>query len=125
MLLRLTRSCIGLVIVVVGSLGLVATAPAAHRPAATAARTCSVPDYPGSGYFTSLSVSRTSCATGRKVALAWYHCRIAHGPAGRCHRRVLGYTCHETRQSIPTEIDARVRCRRGARRVTHTYQQDT
>jgi hypothetical protein len=112
-------------IVVVGSLGLVAAAPGAQRPAARVARTCSVPHYPGSGYFTSLSVAHTSCATGRKVALAWYHCRIAHGLAGRCHRNVLGYSCHETRQSIPTEIDARVRCRRGVRRVTHTYQQDT
>jgi hypothetical protein len=113
------------VIVVVGSLSLAAAAPGARPPTARAARTCSVPKYPGSGYFTSLSVRHTSCATGRRVARAYYQCRIAHGPAGRCHRRVLGYTCHETRQSIPTEIDARVRCRRGARRVTHTYQQDT
>lgn len=125
MLLRLTRSFMGLVIVVGGCLGLAAAAPAVTRPVANAARTCSAPAYPGSGYFTSLSVSHTSCATGRKVARAWYFCRIAHGPAGRCHRRVLGYSCHETRQSIPTEIDARVRCRRGVRRVTHTYQQDT
>jgi hypothetical protein len=125
MLLRLIRSCIGLVIVAGGSLGLVPAVPAAHRPAARAARACSVPHYPGSGYFTSLSVRHTSCSTGRKVALAYYRCRTAHGPAGRCHRDVLGYSCHETRQSIPTEIDARVRCRRGVRRVTHTYQQDT
>ena len=36
---------------------------------AQAARSCSVPNYPGSGYFTSLVGQGTSCATGRKVAL--------------------------------------------------------
>jgi hypothetical protein len=89
-----------------------------------AARTCKPPRYPGSGYFTSLSVSRVSCRTGRRVALAYYRCRTRNGPAGRCHRRVLGFSCRERRNSIPTEIDARVTCRHGHRKVVHTYQQD-
>jgi hypothetical protein len=89
------------------------------------ARTCAVPKYPGAGYFTSLQVKHVTCATGRKVAIAYYHCRTRNGVAGHCRSRVLGYTCHETRMSIPTEIDARVACRRGERRVIHTYQQDT
>jgi hypothetical protein len=93
--------------------------PAAH------AATCHVPKYPGSGYFTSLSVKHTSCSTGRKLALAYYHCRLRHGVKGRCTRRVLHYSCKEKRQSIPTEIDARVTCTRGSRRVVHTYQQNT
>jgi hypothetical protein len=91
---------------------------------ALAARSCTAPDYPGSGYFTSLTVKRTTCAAGRKLARAYYRCRTETGPAGRCQRRVLGYTCSEQRNSIPTELDARVRCKRGAKRVTHTYQQD-
>ena len=101
--------------------------PAAHAaaPTAGAARACSVPSYPGSGYFTSLSVKGVSCATGRKLARAYYKCRTRSGPAGRCHRRVLRYRCSERRESIPTEIDARVSCRRGSKRVTHTYQQNT
>ena len=101
-------------------------AGAAGAATAHAARTCSPPRYPGSGYFTSLSVRGTSCATGRRVALAWYRCRVrSGGPTGRCHSRVLGYSCRERRTSIPTEIDARVTCRRSGATVVHTYQQDT
>jgi hypothetical protein len=99
--------------------------PAAASPAAHAARTCSPPKYPGLGYFTSLTVTGVSCATGSKVAIAYYHCRTSHGAAGRCHGGVLGYKCSEQRNSIPTEIDGRVTCRRGHATVTHTFQQNT
>ena len=58
-----------------------------------------------------------SCATGRKLMLAYYRCRLRHGRAGRCHSRVLGYSCKETRNAIPTEINARVTCRLGRRTV--------
>jgi len=92
---------------------------------AITARTCSVPKYPGLGYFTTLSVSGTSCATGDKVAFAYYHCRLQHGKAGTCHGGVLGFSCREQRNSIPTEIEARVTCRKGTATVVHTYQQDT
>ena len=74
-------------------------------PVASAAKACSVPKYPSSGYFTSLNVKHVSCATGRKLALAYYRCK-------------------EKRNSIATEIDARVTCRRGSRTITHTYQQN-
>ena len=57
--------------------------------------------------------------------LAFYRCRIRHGRAGRCHSRVLGYRCTETRNAIPTEINARVTCRLRRRTVIHTYQQNT
>ena len=99
--------------------GSVTAGPIAH-----AARNCSPPKYPGTGYFTSLTVSGTSCATGTKVALAYYHCRLHSGPAGRCRGGVLGFSCQEQRESIPTEIDARVTCRRHSETVIHTYQQD-
>jgi hypothetical protein len=100
--------------------------PMPDMPGATAsaARVCPTPRYPGTGYFTSLTVERVSCSAGRSVALAYYRCRTRTGPAGRCRSRVRGYRCRERRNAIPTEIDARVTCRRGARRVTHTYQQD-
>jgi hypothetical protein len=109
----------------VASLLIAAGAPATSGPRVHAARTCSVPRYPGSGYFTSLTVTRTTCATGRRVALAYYRCRIKHGRAGRCHHAVLRFTCREIRMSIPTEIDARVTCRHLRQRIVHTYQQDT
>jgi hypothetical protein len=91
---------------------------------AQAARTCAVPTYPGSGYFLSLSVKGVTCSTGRKVTLAHYRCRTARSRAGRCHRKVLRYSCSERRQSIATEIDSRVTCRRGSKRVVYTYQQN-
>ena len=86
---------------------------------------CAPPTYPGSGYFTSLEVSRTSCATGSKVVMAWYHCRTRHGLSGHCDARVLGFSCSERRVTIPTEYDARVTCHRRATTVIHTYQQNT
>jgi hypothetical protein len=98
--------------------------PGMSSASAHAAQVCATPKYPGTGYFTSLTVARVSCSTGRSVARAYYRCRTRTGPAGRCRRRVLGYRCRERRNAIPTEIDGRVTCRRGARRVTHTYQQD-
>jgi len=92
--------------------------------AASAAGTCSTPKYPGTGYFTSLSVKGTSCSTGRKFVLAYYKCRTAHGVKGRCTKKVMGYACKEKRDSIPTEIDARVTCTHGSHRIVHTYQQN-
>lgn len=93
--------------------------------AARAAASCSVPDYPGSGYFTSLTVKRVQCKTGRKLALAYYRCRTENGRGGRCKRkRVMRFRCHEVRTSIQTELDGRVTCKRGLKRVVHTYQQD-
>jgi hypothetical protein len=89
-------------------------------------RTCSLPTYPGLGYFTSLSVAGTSCATGKNVAIAYYHCRIKHGGVkGKCPGGVLGFRCSVVSQSIPTEIDARVTCTYKHETVVHTYQQDT
>jgi hypothetical protein len=104
---------------------LVAESQSQPRPLARAAKACSVPAYPGDGYFTSLRVRKVSCRTGRRLAVAYYHCRTKNGPAGKCRRaRVMRYRCHEVRQSIPTELDGRVTCKRGARRVVHTYQQN-
>jgi hypothetical protein len=99
--------------------------PAGASPVARAARVCSAPKYPGLGYFTSLSVTNTSCATGDKLVFAYYHCRLRRGKAGTCHSSVLGFSCREQRNSIPTEIDARVTCRKGNEAIVHTYQQDT
>jgi hypothetical protein len=103
----------------------VAAGARTSRPLAAVSRTCKPPTYPGNGYFTSLSVTGTGCATGRRFVVAYYHCRTANGTSGRCHKHVMGYACTERRETIPTEIDARVSCRNGSRRIVHTYQQDT
>jgi len=47
---------------------LTVSAGASASPIASAAKTCTPPKYPGSGYFTSLSVTGTSCSTGSKIA---------------------------------------------------------
>lgn len=105
---------------------LLALAPGAALAgrSAHASSSCRPPRYPGSGYFTSLTVSGTSCSTGRRLAISYYHCRLHHGAAGRCTSSVEGFRCTEKRQSIPTEVDGRVTCRRGGATVTHSFQQN-
>jgi hypothetical protein len=103
---------------------LVLGSTAGARPAAHAAHACTPPKYPGLGYFTSLEVTHVSCATGKRVTLAHYRCRTKHGRSGRCPS-VLHYRCTERRNSIPTEYNARVTCKRGTRKVVYTYQQHT
>lgn len=103
------------------AIALLAGAPTAH------ARSCAQSRLPGgNGYITSLDVTKVSCKKGRQVALAYYRCRREKGKTGRCTRKVSGYGCKETTRKqtrIPPEINARVSCKRGARRIVHTYQQ--
>ncbi len=106
------------------TIGLAAAPAAAGSGTAGAARNCAVPRYPGSGYFTSLKVTRVDCATGKRVMLAHYRCRSRHGRSGRCSA-AAGYRCSERRTTIATEFDAIVTCRRGPRKVVYSYQQNT
>src|SRR4051794_16470703 len=94
-------------------------------PGAARAATCTPPKYPGSGYFTSLKVTKVSCTTGKQVALAFHKCRVKNGIKGRCASKVSGYSCSEKRVSISSEIDGKVTCKRGSRKVELTYQQNT
>ncbi len=101
------------------ALGALSSAPAAQ------AASCAQVDLPGNGYITSLHVKRVSCATGKTVARAYASCRLKKGKAGRCTSKVRGYSCKETgRTRIPTEINAKVTCKRGVKSVIHTYQQN-
>ena len=104
---------------------LTLAAVVAFAPATASAATCTPPKYPGSGYFTSLKVTKVSCSTGKKVTLAHYKCRVKHGVKGRCVSKVLGYACTESRRSIETEIDGTVTCKNGSKKVVYSYQQDT
>lgn len=107
---------------VAAAVAVPATANAA--PVATASKTCSTPKYPGNGYFTSLKVFNTSCATGRKLMLAHYRKRTNNGIRGKA-RRVGSWRCGERRYSAPTQYNSRVTCRSGSRKVVFTYQQNT
>ena len=104
------------------SAALIGATAAAAGPAAHSAGSCTPPKYPGSGYFTSLRVAHVSCATGKRVALAHYHCRRKHGIKGRCPS-VLGYRCSERRNANSVEFVSRTTCTRGSRKVLFTYQQ--
>jgi hypothetical protein len=109
-------------------IGVTALAGTAHAARAHTARACAAPHYPGSGYFSSLRVTNTSCSTGAKVAIAWYHCRLKHGVRGHCNQPVLHFSCREKRPasaSSPVQFYATVSCRRGSATVFHAYQQNT
>jgi hypothetical protein len=100
-----------------------ASAGAASHAKTQTCKVFSIPD----GYVTSLNVTGVTCATGKKVALAYRSCRLHNGGVtGHCKSKVLGFTCKEgPRMSIPTEFDARVTCTKGSERIVHTYQQNT
>jgi hypothetical protein len=91
---------------------------------------CSVPKYPNAnpgGYFTLLQVTGTSCKTGRSLVVKYYKCRIKHGRKGKCTSKVLGYSCKETRPAgsqSEEQLNAKVTCRRGSKKIFHTYQQN-
>ena len=57
------------------AVALTITAGASASPVASAAATCTPPKYPGSGYFTSLSVTKHVVRGGRKLAKDYYKCR--------------------------------------------------
>jgi hypothetical protein len=75
-------------------------------------------------YITKLSVRNTSCSKGLKVVRAYHECRKAHGGRdGHCKSKVDGYKCDEgKREGVPhVQYDARVVCKKGAKKVTHSY----
>ena len=81
----------------------------------------------GPTYVLQITVTHTSCETGKRVVRAYDRCRRRHGGAkGRCPSRVLHYRCTEgRRRTSPVQFDAPVSCRYGARRVKFTYTQNT
>jgi hypothetical protein len=99
-------------------------AAVAFTAAPASAATCTPPAYPGNGSITSLSVTKVSCTTGKKVALAYYKCRTKTGPTGRCVSKVLGYACIEQRTTTAAGINAKVTCKNKKKRVVHAYQQN-
>ncbi len=113
--------------IALAALAVTGGATASAAPVLRASQTCTPPKYPGSGYFTGkIRVTNISCSYGKRFVVAYYKCRTKNGksPKGRCTTKVLGFSCTERRESIATEIDARVTCRRGTQRIVHTYQQN-
>jgi len=104
-------------------------------PALAATKTCKAGStkYPNAnpgGYFTSLKVTKTTCASGAKLMVAYYKCRRKNGQGvqGKCKSsKVNGYKCTEKRPSSGnngTEFNATVTCKTGSKKIVHTYQQN-
>ena len=103
----------------------------ADGPSAGASRACSLKgqqrDFPPASYVTSLRVFNTSCRKGKSVIRGYHKCRKANGGAnGRCRNRVLRFRCTEgARQAVPgVQYNAKVTCKRGARKIVSTYTQN-
>jgi hypothetical protein len=128
---RLAPTC-----ALIAALALLAALPAAapaggdRGPTAQGAKRCSIGSREsrrlGPTYVLKLSVFSTKCSNGKRLVKAYYRCRKANGGRrGKCRKRVLGYRCSERRfNEIPgTQFDARVTCKKGGRKVKHTYTQ--
>ena len=111
-------------------LSLLATAVVAQAgSSAAAASRCDVSKDGrklGTTYVTKLTATNVTCAKAKIVVKAFHRCRRANGGVkGRCTSRVQGFRCTETRQSIPTQFDARATCRDGSRVIRFNYEQFT
>ena len=104
-------------------LGLLAVLPSS----AHAATKCAVPAYPSAdGEYTSVKVTKVTCAEGLKVVKAFYTCRTKHGASGRCVSKVRGYACREMRSiTTPGEFTGKATCSKGKRKVAIGYRQRT
>ncbi len=119
----------------VGAAGLAA-------PSMAQAKTFSCGDLPTSktpaglkgGYITQITVSgsytkkSSACRSGRALALAYYRCRAKKGIKSTCSGRTInGLKCSESRPAdsqSDSEINARVTCRKGSKKIVHNYQQN-
>ena len=113
------------VLVALAACAALAPTASADAPDATASKGCSVGDTRsyGTSYVLKISVSGTSCRSGKSLIRAFHDCRP--GKSGRCGR-VKRYNCSESRfDRITTQYSSRVTCKRGGRVVKHTYQQFT
>ena len=106
-------------------------AASADGPSASASRGCSIKgqqrDFPPASYVTSLRVFNASCRKGKSVIRGYHKCRKANGGAnGRCPNRILRFRCTEgAREAVPgVQYNAKVTCRRGARKIVSTYTQN-
>ncbi|HWI08449.1 MAG TPA: hypothetical protein VNT54_13155 [Solirubrobacteraceae bacterium] len=120
-------------VTLLAALGVFAVvALAAAQTSSAATRGCKAPKEPAGlngGYFTELRATNVSCRSARKLVIAYYKCRRKRGgDQGTCHNRTVnGLRCKESRPSrlqSDTQINARVTCTRGRKKVRHSYQQN-
>ena len=119
------RASLALVLVLAAA-SIGAAAATASDPGAQAARSCSTQFRTGGTYVYGVHTKHVSCKTGARVARAFTKCRHHHGARGHCHHRVKHFKCKENRgQSSPAQYNSSVHCRRGHKRVSFGYTQNT
>ncbi len=102
-----------------------ASAPAAgDGPTATASKSCSVGDSQsyGTTYVLWIRARNISCRRARKQVRQFHRCR--QGARGRCPSPGR-WSCRENRDSGVGSFYSTVRCKKGAKRVRHRYNQWT
>jgi hypothetical protein len=112
---RLTPRCAAVAALCAAAMA-VSTAPAA-------AKTCDIGNSRayGTTYVTAISVTGVSCSKGKRVIRAFHACRP--GKSGKC-ARASRFRCSERRFNKSRQsYDSDVTCKRGSKRVTHTYTQ--
>jgi hypothetical protein len=112
---RLTRRC--------AAVAALCAATMAVSTSAASAKTCDIGNSRsyGTTYVTAISVSGVSCSKGKRVIRAFHACRP--GKSGKC-ARASGYRCTERRFNKSRQsYDSDVKCKRGSKRVKHTYTQ--
>ncbi len=75
-------------------------------------------------YITEYKAKNTSCGDAREVIAAFHECRKENGGRdGRCKSSVSGYKCEEgKREGVEgVQYSARVVCKSGSKKVTHSY----
>lgn len=87
------------------------------------------------GYITSIKVvgryskKSSACRSGRSLVLKYYKCRARKKSikASCSGRTINGLKCRESRprdSQTDTEINARVTCTKGSKKIYHNYQQN-
>jgi hypothetical protein len=104
------------------------------QPAAAKVKSCpdvgnrDYPEKKHGGYITNFRVTSVSCASAKKLAVAYTKCRLKNGIKGTCKSsKVNGFKCTEKRPSSGdngTEFNASVTCKTGAKKVVFAYQQN-
>jgi hypothetical protein len=111
-------------------------------PSMAQAKTFSCGDVPVSktpaglkgGYLTGITVTgkyskkSSACKSGNALALAYYKCRAKKGIRATCSGRTInGLKCSESRPAdsqSDDQINARVTCKKGSKKIVHNYQQN-
>ena len=116
--------------------------PVLPAPSPAQAKTFSCGDVPVSktpaglkgGYLTGITVTgsytkkSSACKSGNALALAYYKCRAKKGIRATCSGKTInGLKCSESRPAdsqSDDQINARVTCKKGSKKIVHNYQQN-